>query len=36
MKRSQLPWTWAYPLDLAQNRDRWRSYVNAVMKLWVP
>jgi hypothetical protein len=24
---------WIY---LAQNRDRWRSLVNAVLKLWVP
>jgi hypothetical protein len=23
-------------IDLAQNRDRWRSLVDAVLKLWVP
>jgi hypothetical protein len=23
-------------IGLAQNRDRWRSLVNAVMNLWVP
>jgi hypothetical protein len=23
-------------IDLAQDRDRWRARVNAVMKLWAP
>jgi len=23
-------------IDLAQNRDRWRALVNAVMNLWFP
>jgi hypothetical protein len=23
-------------IDLAQDRERWRAYVNSVMNLWVP
>jgi hypothetical protein len=23
-------------IDLSQNRDRWKSLLNTVMKLWVP
>jgi hypothetical protein len=30
-------WVWDLDcIDLAQNTDRWRPFVNTVMNLWVP
>jgi hypothetical protein len=33
MDLREVGWDW---IDLAQDRDRWRAYVNAVMNLQVP
>ena len=29
-------WGYVYWMGLAQDRDRWRTLVSAVMNLWVP
>jgi hypothetical protein len=36
MDLGEVGWDGVDWIDLAQDRDRWRAYVNAVMKLWVP
>jgi len=35
MDLQEIEWEGMDWIDLAQNRDRWRALVNAVMKLWV-
>ena len=34
--RQKIPDILIHIWNLAQDRDRWRGIVNAVMKLWVP
>jgi hypothetical protein len=36
MDLREIGWDGVYWIDLAQYRDRWRAYVNAVMNLRVP
>jgi hypothetical protein len=36
MDLREVGWDGGDWIDLAQDRDRWRVYVNAVMNLWVP
>jgi hypothetical protein len=36
MKLREVGWDGRDWIDLAQDRDRWRTHVNAVMNLWVP
>jgi hypothetical protein len=36
MDLREIGWDVMYWIDLAQNRDQWRSLVNTVMSLWVP
>jgi hypothetical protein len=34
--KMELGWSGVDWIDLAQDRDRWRSLLNTVMNLWVP
>jgi hypothetical protein len=36
MNLKELGWGCMDWIELAQDRDRWRAVVNAVMNLWVP
>jgi hypothetical protein len=36
MNLGEIYWGGMDWISLAQNRDKWRVLVNAVMKLWVP
>jgi hypothetical protein len=36
MDLREVGWDGGDWIDLAQDMDRWRAYMNAVMNLWVP
>jgi hypothetical protein len=36
MDLQEVGWDCMAWIDMAQDRDRWRALVNAVMNLWVP
>jgi hypothetical protein len=36
MDLQEVGWEGVDWIDMAQDRDRWRALVNAVMNLWVP
>jgi hypothetical protein len=36
MDPQEVGWEGVDWFDMAQDRDRWRALVNAVMNLWVP
>jgi hypothetical protein len=36
MDLREIGWSGMNLIDLAQDRDQWRAYVNTVMNLWLP
>jgi hypothetical protein len=36
MDHREIEWVGMDWIDLAQDRDQWRAFVNTIMNLWVP